>query len=118
MESEFVASCKTAQAGIWIRDLLEDLGIIQGPIDIWTDNSACLRVIENPESHKRALHIQRKHFWIQQQCEQGVVKLHSVETSKNVADILTKPLARPSFEKHRENLGLSNCRVVLRKYSS
>ena len=26
MESEFIASCKTAQSGLWIRDLLLDLG--------------------------------------------------------------------------------------------
>ncbi|KAI1000162.1 hypothetical protein K3495_g8036 [Podosphaera aphanis] len=87
MESEFVASCKISQAGIWIRDLLADLGLAQGLINIWIDNSASARIIENSESHKRALHIQRKYFWIQQQCEQGNVKLHKIDTSKNVADI-------------------------------
>ena len=66
MESEFIASCKISQAGIWIRDLLADLGLAQGPINIWIDNSASARITENPESHKRALHIQRKIFWIQQ----------------------------------------------------
>ena len=97
MESEFVASCRTAQAGIWIKDLLEDLGFKQGPVNIWIDNSASLRITENPESHKRAQHIQRKWFWVQQQNELGNVTLHKVPTGQNVADMFTKPLPRKLF---------------------
>lgn len=108
MESEFVASCKTAQSGIWIKDLLEDLGFTPGPVQIWIDNSASLRITENPESHKRALHIQRKFFWIQQKHEQGLIILHKVKTQQNVDDIFTKPLPRHIFEGHRLSLGFSD----------
>lgn len=108
MESEFVASCKTAQAGLWIKDLLEDLGFSQGPVNLWIDNSASLKITENPDSHKRALHIQRQWIWIQQQHENGNVVLHKVSTRQNVADIFTKPLAKPAFVDHLTSLGLSD----------
>lgn len=59
MESEFIASCKVAQSGLWIRDLLLDLGFYPGPANVWIDNFASMGIIINPESHKRALHIHR-----------------------------------------------------------
>ena len=107
MESEFIASCKTAQSGLWIRDLLLDLGFRQGPVNIWIDNSASLRITENPESHKRALHIQRKYFLIQQQCELGTIALHKVEIGKNTANIFTKSPPKPIFLGHLTSIGLS-----------
>ena len=34
----------------------------------------------------------------------GIIKLVHIDTSLNEADIMTKPLARPTFEKHARTL--------------
>ena len=39
-----------------------------------------------------------------QMVEEGVVKLSRIDSTDQVADLLTKPLPRPLFQKHYEQL--------------
>ena len=53
--------------------------------------------------HDKLKHIEIKYHYIRVQ--RGVVKLQYVATGEQIADVLTKPLARVKFEYFREKLG-------------
>ena len=54
----------------------------------------------------RAKHIKIKYHYIKDMVQRGAMKLQYVAADEQIADVLTKPLARVKFEYFRENLGV------------
>ena len=53
----------------------------------------------NPGSHhKRTKHVDITHHFIQEQVEEGKIRLLDIDTKENVADIFTKALPRDRHE--------------------
>ena len=48
--------------------------------------------------HDKSKHIEIKYHFIQDMVQKGALKLKYVPTEEQVADVLTKPLARVKFE--------------------
>ena len=61
---------------------------------------------ENPVFHDKSKHIEIKYHYIRDMVQRGAVKLLYVATEEQIADVLTKPLARLNFEYFRERLGV------------
>ena len=57
---------------------------------IFEDNSACIRLSENSEFHKRTKHIEIQYI-------SGEIELIYINTKNNVADLLTKALSTNTF---------------------
>ena len=55
-----------------------------------------------PEHHERTKHIERRHFFIREKVESGVLHVPFVKTDDNLADFFTKPLAPGKFEALRD----------------
>ena len=53
-----------------------------------------------------AKHIEIKLHYIRDMVQRGVVQLQYVAIEEQIADVLTKPLARVKFEYFRENIGV------------
>ena len=53
-----------------------------------------------------AKHIEIKYHYIKDMVQRGVVKLQYVATDEQIADVLTKPLARVKFKYFKEKLGV------------
>ncbi|OGE47541.1 hypothetical protein PENARI_c042G09446, partial [Penicillium arizonense] len=51
-------------------------------------------------------HIETHYHWIRERVEEGKIRLSHVAGVSNIADGLTKPLARPAFEAFRNALAL------------
>jgi hypothetical protein len=73
---------------------------------IFCDNSSAGKVASSIESIARTKAIEVAHLWIQQEVSIERIKVHYVNTENQVADIFTKSLARPLFEKFKKRLGL------------
>ena len=56
--------------------------------------------------HDKSKHIEIKYHYIRDMLQRGAVKLQYVAIDKQIADVLTKPLARVKFEYFRERLGV------------
>ena len=54
--------------------------------------------------HDKTKHIEIRYHFIRDMVQKGVVKLKYVPTEEQVADVLTKPLARVKFEYFRDKL--------------
>ena len=62
--------------------------------------------------HDKSKHIEIKYHYIRYMMQRGVVKLQYVATNEQIADVLTKPLARVKFEYFREKLGVLHIEVL------
>ena len=70
----------------------------------WTRLFCCVMTIKgplalpsNPVAHKRAKHIETRHYFIRQLVEDKRIQLSYVSTKNNLADIFTKNLPKPAF---------------------
>ena len=72
------------------------------PTEIWEDNASCIMMSENPTNRDRSRHVDVKVHYLRDLVRDGHVKLVKCAGTQNVSDALTKSLARPAFEKHRE----------------
>jgi hypothetical protein len=102
-EAEFVAASQAGQEVVYLRVLLRGFGYTQKkPTEIWEDNASCIMMSENPTNRDRSRHVDVKVHYLRDLVRDGHVKLVKCAGTQNVSDALTKSLARPAFEKHRE----------------
>jgi len=76
------------------------------PISILCDNTSAISISKNPVMHSKTKHIPIKYHFLLEQVLQQKVKLEYVPSKEQVADILTKPLPRETFEYRRQKLGV------------
>jgi len=86
-----------------MRNLLTTLmAVIQGVIVMYIDNEAARKLTRNPEFYVCTKHIALRYHFIREQTLAGNVNPVYIPTADNIADMLTKPLARPLFERLRD----------------
>lgn len=95
-----------AREAYWILHLLSDLKISSGPILLLNDNTSAIALAQNPCFHERTKHIRKATHFIREAIANGFIVIQYVDTANMVADIMTKPLGRSLFEKHRDALNL------------
>jgi hypothetical protein len=104
-EAEFVTASQAGQEVVYLRELLKGFGHPQKkPTEIWEDNASCIMMSENPTNRDRSRHVDVKVHYLRDLVRDGHVKLIKCAGTQNVSDALTKSLARPAFEKHREHM--------------
>lgn len=100
-EAEYIAACAAAVEAVWLKGLLNDLRVSVDKVCLYEDNQGCIKMSKNVES-KRAKHIDIKYHFLREKVRDGTIEIIYIDTSNQEADIFTKPLPRPVFEKHRE----------------
>lgn len=108
-EAEYMAITEATKETLWLRQLMREVDganllEAEGPdsdamtVTIYVDNKGAIQIAKNPTSHSRTKHIEVRHFFVRQHVKEKRVKMEYVESKKQAADCLTKPL---SFELHR-----------------
>ena len=106
-EAKYVAACSISCEAVWLRKLPCDLFDIDlDATCIYCNNQSCVKLSENPLFHDKSNHIEIKYHYIRDMVQRGAVRLQYVATDEQIADVLTKPLARVKFEYFREKLGV------------
>ena len=104
-EAEYRALSAALNELIWIVMVLEEVGIrVQKPICIKEDNEATIKLGENNMTSARSKHIDTRHHVIRYHNAKGTIRLKYVRTSEMIADMLTKCLTRPAFERLRSTV--------------
>ena len=92
-EAELVASCRVGTFVEWAKQLVEELGYVQGTIKVYHDSTCAMSMLtQGTGSFKRAKHIKVRYFWVRNLVDEGVVKLVYCPSKELVADMLTKPI--------------------------
>ena len=98
MEAEYMALAKATCEVIWLRKLSSELGIpTNSPTTIFIDNQSAMRFAENPVFHGCSKHIDIRHHFVRERLASNEVILNHCASEENVADMFTKPLAKPQF---------------------
>jgi hypothetical protein len=102
-EAELIAATETAKSAVWVTSFLRELGYSFTP-EIPIDNQSTTRLVHDDQFHKRTKHIEVRHFFIRELLENGKLTVAHVPTYQQLADILTKPLSKPTFIKLRNSI--------------
>ncbi|UYV81409.1 hypothetical protein LAZ67_20001109 [Cordylochernes scorpioides] len=112
-EAELISAAEASQELLWLLDLLKDLELEQkAPIYFHQDNQSCLKICSSEKVSSRTKHIATKIHHLKDLQKKTVIKMIYCPTGDMKADILTKPLPRPTFEKLRYNLVIKSIHVV------
>ncbi|GJW96538.1 reverse transcriptase domain-containing protein [Tanacetum coccineum] len=96
-EAEYVDAAGCCAQVLWIKSQLADYDVLYDKVPIFCDNTSAIAISNNPVLHSRTRHIDIRYYFIRDHILKGDIKLHFVPTDLQLADIFTKPLAKPSF---------------------
>ena len=97
-EAEYIALSGMAKEIIFLRQFLNSIGFPEmGPTMMKADNKAANFLAVNAKVSSRTKHIGIKHHHIRELYHNKIIDIEYVETKNNLADIGTKPLAKPRF---------------------
>ena len=90
-EAEVVALSEAAKEGVYQRRFLADLGFAtDAPTAVATDNTGAKALAYNPEHHERVKHVERRHFYVRELVEDGILTVPYVSTTANMADFFKR----------------------------
>lgn len=96
-ESEYMAASNAIKELLWLQNLLMELIGADVKTTFLMDNQSAIRLIKNPEFHKRTKHIDVRYHFIREKFEEGRFNLDFVPSEEQVADVLTKGLPKGRF---------------------
>jgi hypothetical protein len=76
------------------------------PVPIHCDNQSAVKLVKNPEFHRRTKHFEITTHFIRELQEKGRGTVVEVEGVNQLADLFTKPLKEDRFVDLRERIGL------------
>ena len=106
-ESEIVAATEGAKEVIWLKRLFCDILKLKHTPVLQVDNSATVKLAQNPEFHRRTKHIDVKYFFVREKVIDKTIEISQISTEHQVADIMTKPLDRVRLAYLCDRMGLS-----------
>ncbi|KAK2976019.1 hypothetical protein RJ640_011806 [Escallonia rubra] len=106
-EAEYVAATMATQECVWLKRLIEDMFCeVDYAVQIKCDNESAIKLASNPIFHARTKLIEVRYHFVREKVLSEDVELLSVRTNDQVADIFTKALVEPKFQRFRDALGV------------
>ncbi|XP_062230376.1 uncharacterized mitochondrial protein AtMg00810-like [Phragmites australis] len=94
-EAEYIAAASAACQGVWLARLLGELrGEEARCVELRIDNKSAISLSKNPVLHDRSKHIDTRYHYLRECVEDGRIMTEFICSAGQLADILTKGLAR------------------------
>ena len=104
-EAEFYALVELGKMLLYLRSVLDDLGIPQDFASvIYEDNKGVIDIVNSGKPTKRARHVDTKQFCMLDWVETDLLEVVKVSTHDNPSDTFTKALPKILFHRHNEVL--------------
>lgn len=112
-DSEYFSLSEASKLVVYFRQFAADLGFKQyGPTVIYQDNKTAIALAEAPQITRRSKHIFARFHNTRDLLQRKIIALRHLSTHEMSADLLTKPLGRAKFFKHRGSLFNSGARTL------
>lgn len=106
-KAKYRAMAHTNSKMLWVQSLLSDLGVvIPIPMQMCCDNQAAIFIANNPMFHERTKHSDVHCHFIQDLLMKKPIVTPFVQLVDQLDDILTKSLARVSFQRLSSKLDM------------
>ncbi|GKA12206.1 retrovirus-related pol polyprotein from transposon TNT 1-94, partial [Tanacetum coccineum] len=105
-EVEYISAGKACQQALWMKQALIDYDVQLDDVPIMCDNKGAIDLSKTPVKHSRTKHIKIRHHFLRDNVQKGHISIEKVSSIDNIADILTKPLKRKSFNYLRLGFGM------------
>ena len=103
-ESEYVAISEVCQEIIFIKNILEFMGInIQFPMTVNVDNVGAIYLAHKSTGSQRTRHIDSRFHYVREYIEDGIVKVIFVKSEENKSDPFIKNVSNEVLQKHTES---------------
>ena len=100
-EAEFSAACDAGKAILYVRSILDEIGLPQKEATtLFIDNNGALMMANAQQPTRRTRHIEIKKFAILDWVQRDLMLLQRISTSDNCSDGLTKQNGRQLFYRH------------------
>ncbi|GJV45102.1 retrovirus-related pol polyprotein from transposon TNT 1-94 [Tanacetum coccineum] len=109
IEAEYMALTEAVKEAIWLRGLLEELGVELNSVAVNCDNQGAIHLSQNHVFHKRTKHINVRYHFIREVLEAKTVEVLKVGTEHNAADALTKVVPGQKLQHCLELLSVALC---------
>jgi hypothetical protein len=107
-KAEYTAMYEAARKAVWIKHLLDSLDIPHpNPIPILANNQAAIQLCKNTVFHDWTKHFKVHLHWIRKAVADNQITPIYVPTHQNLADFLTKSLAKPKHTACIEGINLT-----------
>ena len=105
-EAEYIAAAQATREALWLKQLLLDLDLKPGRLQIRADNQSALKLLRNPVSSNRSKHIDVAYHFARERLARGDIDFSFVGTEAMLADMLTKPVSIAKLEACCTGVGL------------
>lgn len=109
MAAEFVAIHEASDQGIWLRNFVTGLQIVEGierPLKLYCDNRSAVLYSNNNRSSTKSKHIDIKFLVVKEKVQSGQISIEHLRTNSMIADPLTKGLPPKVFHEHTAHMGV------------
>jgi hypothetical protein len=106
-EAEYMAISDCSRQAVWIKTMLEELGIRLKAVPVYNDNQGSIFIASNPVQESHTKHINIWYHYICELIAAKEVELMFVPGEMNPADMFTKNLQKVEFLKFQKQLGLN-----------
>ena len=112
MDAEYYAMHEGTKDVQWLKKLCEELMVDYKKPRLLSDNMAAIYLSEKPGKHHHVKHIENKFHYVRSLVQDKRLTTEYVNTQEQVADVMTKALARVKFVKFRTMLGVVSRRAA------
>ena len=109
MEAEFVACFEATIHGLWLRNFISGLRVVDSisrPLRMYCDNAAAVFFSKNDKYSKGAKHMELKFLSVKEEVQKQRVFVEHISTKLMIAGPLTKGLPLKTFKEHTISMGL------------
>ena len=97
-EAEYMAAAEAVKEAIWLKGLVNDLGLKQDRISVFCDSQSAIHLTKNQMYHERTKHIDVRYHFLREIVTEGLIQILKIATTENPADMMTKPVAVYKFK--------------------
>ena len=115
METEFIACYEASNHGIWLRNFVSGLRIMDGierPLKLFCGNKSAVLYSNNNRSSTKSKFIDIKFLVVKERVQSALISIEHIGTNSMIADPLTKGLPPKVFHEHTAHMGVVSLQDV------